>query len=118
VYTDSETERENGNFPSKGTHDEIESASDIHWPMRGGLQVLREVPERNIVMMMTYGDSPLAEQTPPDWRKKILHATLDLGDNVMTGADAPPEHYRQPQGFSVPPKRKAIRWWGGVQTAA
>jgi PhnB protein len=24
-----------------------------------------------------------------------------LGDHVLTGADAPPEHYQKPQGFSV-----------------
>jgi PhnB protein len=50
---------------------------------------------------MTYGESPLAGQTPPDWHGKILHATLDLGDDVLSGADAPPEHYQKPQGFSV-----------------
>jgi len=30
-----------------------------------------------IVLMMMYGDSPMAGQTPPAWRKKIIHATLD-----------------------------------------
>jgi PhnB protein len=54
-----------------------------------------------IVMMMTYGDSPMAEQTPPDWRKNIIHATLALGDQVLTGADTAPERYQKPQGFSV-----------------
>ena len=54
-----------------------------------------------IVMMVTYGDSPGAEQTPPDWRNKIIHATFALGDHVLQGADAPPERYRKPQGFSV-----------------
>ena len=24
-----------------------------------------------------------------------------MGDDVLTGADAPPEHYEKPQGFSV-----------------
>ena len=54
-----------------------------------------------VVIMMTHGDSPLAEQTPPDWRQKIIHATFALGDRVLTGADAPPERYQKPQGFSV-----------------
>jgi PhnB protein len=54
-----------------------------------------------IVMMMTYGESPLADQAPPGWRGKVLHATLALGDQVLAGADAPPEHYQKPQGFSV-----------------
>jgi PhnB protein len=54
-----------------------------------------------IVMMMSYGDSPVAEQTPPDWRKKIIHATLALGDQRLTGGDAGPERYQKPRGFSV-----------------
>ena len=54
-----------------------------------------------IVMMMTYADSPVAEQTSPDWRKKIMHASFALGEQVLQGADAPPERYQKPQGFSV-----------------
>ena len=54
-----------------------------------------------IVMMMTYGNSPMAEQTPPDWREKIIHATFALGEHVLMGCDAPPEYYQKPQGFSV-----------------
>ncbi len=27
-----------------------------------------------IEMMMTHGDSPMADQVPPDWRNKIMHA--------------------------------------------
>jgi PhnB protein len=54
-----------------------------------------------IVMMMTFGDSPMAEQAPPDWRKKIIHATLALGDHVLSGSDAPPDRYKKPQGFFV-----------------
>jgi len=54
-----------------------------------------------IVMMMTYGDSPLGKQTSPEWRTKIIHATFALGDQRLTGGDATPERYQKPQGFSV-----------------
>jgi len=54
-----------------------------------------------IIFMMTYGDSPVAEQTPPGRHKKIIHATCALGDQRLTGADVPPESYQKPQGFSV-----------------
>jgi PhnB protein len=54
-----------------------------------------------IVTMLTWGSSPMAEQTPPEWRNKILHATLTVGDNVLTGVDLVPEQYEQPKGFSV-----------------
>jgi PhnB protein len=54
-----------------------------------------------IVLLMTYGDSPLAEQNPPDWRNKIIHATLAFGDQRLTGGDVAPESYHKPQGFAV-----------------
>lgn len=55
----------------------------------------------NIVVMMTYGESPMAAHVPPDWRGKILHATLDLGEAKLMGADSPPGQHQKPQGFSV-----------------
>jgi len=54
-----------------------------------------------IAVMMTYGDSPMAEQMPPAWRGKIVHATVALGDQRLTGGDVPPESYQKPRGFSV-----------------
>ena len=54
-----------------------------------------------IVTMMTYGDSPMAEQMPPAWREKIVHAAFALGDQQLTGADVPLESYQKPQGFYV-----------------
>jgi uncharacterized glyoxalase superfamily protein PhnB len=43
----------------------------------------------------------MAEQVPPRWREKILHATLTVGDNVLMGSDPVPEQYEQPKGFAV-----------------
>ena len=67
--------------------------------------------DAKIVMLMTYGSSPMAAQAPPGWQEKIVHATLALGDpalgdpalgdNVLQGADAFPEHYQKPQGFAI-----------------
>ncbi|HMF89342.1 MAG TPA: VOC family protein [Candidatus Angelobacter sp.] len=54
-----------------------------------------------ILMMMTYGDSPMAGQTPPDWQKKILHTTLTVGNQVLQGADLTPDRFQKPQGFRV-----------------
>jgi PhnB protein len=54
-----------------------------------------------IAMMMTYGDSPMTEQTQPGWRDKILHATFLLGDDRLSGADVPSEPYQKPQGFAM-----------------
>jgi PhnB protein len=54
-----------------------------------------------ILVMLTYGDSPMANQAPPEWNGKILHATLTVGDNVLVGADVLPEQYERPRGFYV-----------------
>jgi PhnB protein len=52
-----------------------------------------------IQMMMTHGESPMAQQTPPDWHNKIMHATLPVGGGALMGSDAPPQRYEKPQGF-------------------
>ena len=54
-----------------------------------------------IVTMLTYAGSPVADQVPPEWRNKILHASLMMGGEVLMGCDAPPERYDEPKGFSV-----------------
>jgi PhnB protein len=54
-----------------------------------------------IIAMLTHGDSPIAKQVPSEWHNKILHASLTVGDQVLMGSDAPPEHYEKAKGFSV-----------------
>ena len=54
-----------------------------------------------IVFMQTHGESPMAGQVPPDWRDKIIHATLHVGGAVLMGSDAPPPRYEKPQGIAV-----------------
>jgi PhnB protein len=54
-----------------------------------------------IVMMMMHEGTPAAEHVPAEWRNKILHARLQIGDQVMMGSDAPPDRDEQPKGFSV-----------------
>jgi len=55
----------------------------------------------NIQTMMTWGDSPMADQVPSEWSDKIIHATLIVEDTALLGADAPPDRYEEPKGFSV-----------------
>jgi len=49
----------------------------------------------------THAGTPAAEEVPPEWRDKILHARFTVGDTVLMASDAPPGHFKQPQGFSV-----------------
>jgi PhnB protein len=55
----------------------------------------------NILTMLTYGNSPMAEQVPLEFRGKIVHATLTVGDDVLYGADVVPEQYQPPRGFHL-----------------
>src|SRR5262249_25197561 len=51
--------------------------------------------------MLRWGESPMAKDAPAEWRDKILHARLVVGDTALLGADALPGTYTAPQGFSV-----------------
>src|SRR4030095_962957 len=54
-----------------------------------------------IVVMVPHTGTPAAEHVPAEWRNKILHARLTVGDQVLMGSDAPPERYEASKGFSV-----------------
>lgn len=60
----------------------------------------RSLPGR-IVFELSWGDSPLAEDAPPQWRTKICHSTLWVGDTVLHGVDVLPGTYEPPRGFSI-----------------
>jgi len=53
------------------------------------------------IFMMTWGESPGASEVPEEWRSKIYHATLAVGDTAFSGADVPADRYTPPAGFSV-----------------
>ena len=51
--------------------------------------------------MVTHAGTPAEEQVPAEWRNKIIHARLIVGDDVLMGSDAPPDRYEESKGFSV-----------------
>jgi PhnB protein len=54
-----------------------------------------------IVAMMPHEGTPAAGSVPAEWRSKIIHARLLIGDQVLMGSDAPPGHQEAMKGFSV-----------------
>ena len=54
-----------------------------------------------IEAMMPHEGTPSAEHTPVEWRKKIMHARLKVGDVRLMASDAPPEHFQPAKGISV-----------------
>lgn len=51
--------------------------------------------------MMTFEGMPDGSGIPAEWKKKIMHAHLNIGSAAILGSDAPPPHYNKPQGYSV-----------------
>ena len=54
-----------------------------------------------VSFMLTWGDSPMAQDAPAEWRGKICHASLTIGDMAFAGSDVQPHQYEAPRGFAV-----------------
>lgn len=54
-----------------------------------------------IEAMIPHEGTPAADHVPAEWRSKIMHARLTVGDLALMGSDVPPDRYQKPQGFSV-----------------
>jgi PhnB protein len=54
-----------------------------------------------IVTMMPHEGTPAAEQVPANWREKIIHARMTVGDHVLMASDVPPDRYAPMKGFGV-----------------
>ena len=54
-----------------------------------------------IVIMLTFAESPLAREVSPEWRDKVWFARLRVGGLDVTGGDALPRDYETPRGFSL-----------------
>lgn len=51
--------------------------------------------------IIKYAGTPAEEHCPEDWKDKVMHAHLELGNASLMGADAPPDRYQKPAGISV-----------------
>ena len=54
-----------------------------------------------IDMLQTHGETPMKDQVPADWHKRVMHAQLSVGGAVLFASDAPPDGYEKPQGITV-----------------
>jgi len=62
-----------------------------------------------IEAMFRHTGTPAEQHVPPEWREKIMHARLAVNGEVLMGSDAPPDHYKEPKGFSVSLQFKDIK---------
>ena len=77
--------------PYLGFNGQCEAAFKLYQECLGG----------TLQFKMTWGESPMADQVPSEWRDKIIHATLIVGETALLGADSLPDQYEEPRGISV-----------------
>jgi len=41
----------------------------------------------------------MTDQVTPEWRNKIMHISLMIGDQELMGSDSPPEYCEEPKAF-------------------
>jgi PhnB protein len=58
--------------------------------------------------MHRYGGSPMEHMAPVEWSDKIMHGSITVADLVIMGADAVPEQYETPQGFTLSLQIKGV----------
>ena len=77
----------------------------VHLTFNGQCEAAFRFYERcfggTIVTMLSYGNSPMAEHVPLEWREKIVHATLTIGESVLAGADFVTKEFEPAKGFFV-----------------
>lgn len=55
-----------------------------------------------IDVMMPHAGTPAEAHVPAEWREKIMHVHLTVGDQVLMGSDVPPAMgAAKPNGFAV-----------------
>ena len=47
-----------------------------------------------ITMLMRHGEQPNAQQVPPEWKRAVLHARMNIGGTELLGADIPPDRFQ------------------------
>ncbi len=54
-----------------------------------------------LTFSMPFGGSAAEGMMPPGWEDKILHASMELGGQIVMASDAPPNHSKPVGGFAV-----------------
>lgn len=57
--------------------------------------------DAEIIFMLTMGESPMADQVPPETHSRICHACLQGPGIMLMGSDCPSEFYEKPQGTVI-----------------
>ena len=65
------------------------------------LKYYQKVLGAQIGAMFPYEGAPPDMPLPPEWKKKLMHASITIDGEVLMASDATPGDYHPPQGFAV-----------------
>ena len=65
------------------------------------LKFYQKVLGAKIEAMLPYASGPADMPVPPEWKDRILHASILIDGEVIMASDASPGDFHQPQGFAV-----------------
>ncbi|ERP91904.1 3-demethylubiquinone-9 3-methyltransferase [Alcanivorax sp. P2S70] len=68
---------------------------------REAFALYAQVLEAEISFLITMGESPMADQVPPENHDHICHISLEAEGLVLMGSDCPPDQYDKPQGTII-----------------
>jgi len=68
---------------------------------REAFQTYERILGGKIVFIQTIGESPMAAHSPAEAHDRVMHVSLQLGDQTLQGADTPLGQFTQPAGFCV-----------------
>jgi PhnB protein len=57
--------------------------------------------DAKVEMLVRNEDAPESMPSPPERKKKIMHARISIGSQVIMVSDASPDRFHKPQGFAV-----------------
>jgi PhnB protein len=50
---------------------------------------------------MTYRQAPEGAPVPADWKDKVMHTSIPLGEGMLMGCDTPPDRTKPIGGFQI-----------------
>ena len=83
---------------------QINTYLNFHGTCKEAFEFYAHVLNGKIEAMMNHDEVPASAGMPdmgPEWRNKILHARLAVGNNVVMASDVPPNRFEPARSFSV-----------------
>jgi PhnB protein len=78
---------------------------NVHLNFQGNcaeaFEFYKKVFAANNAFSMKYSDAPEGMPVQLDWKDKIMHTSIPMGDGLLMGCDAPPERSTPMGGFQV-----------------